>query len=80
MSRTLFDMRHTHPAQNRKTMRLHAPALIVPGGGDQSHAVSAARYLAECLPKAEYWDVPVDGQTEERVAPRLLQFLDAIKP
>jgi len=30
-----------------------------------SHATSAARYLEECLPGAEYWDVlPEDKQSE----------------
>lgn len=80
MSRTLFDRDTAPGAEPEDMMRLDTPALIVPGGGDQSHAVSAARYLAECLPKAEYWDVPVDGQTEQSVAPRLLHFLDSIKP
>ncbi len=54
---------------------LDIPALIVPGH-DASHATSAARYLEECLPRAEYWDVPVDGQTEDTVPARLLAFLD----
>ena len=80
MSRTLFDRDTAPGAEAEDLMRLEAPALIVPGGGDQSHAVSAARYLAECLPKADYWDIPLDGQTEESVAPRLLHFLDSIKP
>ena len=46
-------------------MGLDIPALIVPGH-DASHATSAARYLEECLPHAEYWDVPVAEQTEGR--------------
>jgi hypothetical protein len=33
--------------------------------------------LQECLPHAEYWDVPVTEQTEERASARLLEFLDA---
>jgi pimeloyl-ACP methyl ester carboxylesterase len=79
LSRTLFDRDTAPGAEPEDLMRLDTPAFIVPGG-DQSHAVSAARYLEECLPKAEYWDVPVEGQTEEVVAPRLLRFLDSIKP
>ena len=35
----------------------------------------AARYFHECLPKSEYWDVPVAAQTEEATAPRLIEFL-----
>jgi hypothetical protein len=46
-------------------------------GQDTSHATSAARYLEECLPIAEYWDVPVAEQTEETVPARILKFLDA---
>jgi hypothetical protein len=49
--------------------------LIVPGN-DASHATSAAKYLGECLPRATYWDVPVDEQTEERTSARLLSFLE----
>jgi hypothetical protein len=56
-------------------LRLDIPALIVPGK-DASHATSAARYLEECLPRSEYWDVPPDGQTEDTFPPRLLEFLD----
>lgn len=77
-SRTMFDRDTAPGAEPEDLMRLGTPALIVPGG-DQSHAISAARYLAECLPNAEYWDVAVDDQTEETVAPRLLRFLDSIK-
>jgi hypothetical protein len=50
------------------------PALIVPGR-DKSHATSAARYLEECLPRAEYWDIAVDGQTEDTVPRRIVEFL-----
>jgi len=50
--------------------------LVVPGH-DKSHATSAARYLEECLPRAEYWDVAVDDQTEANVPPRMIEFLAA---
>ena len=50
------------------------PALIVPGQ-DAAHATSAARYLEECLPRAEYWDVPVAEQTEATAPARVLEFL-----
>ena len=59
-------------------MRLDIPALVVPGR-DNFHATSAARYLEECLPKAEYWDVPVEKQTEDVTAARVLEFLDKQK-
>lgn len=75
MGRTLVDRDTAPGAEPEDLMRLDVPALVVPGQ-DASHATSAARYLQECLPRAEYWDVPVAGQTEETVAPRLLEFLD----
>ena len=74
MARSLFDRDTAPGAEPEDLLRLDIPALIVPGH-DPSHATSAARYLEECLPKSEYWDVPVDGQTEETVPSRLLDFL-----
>ena len=75
MARTLFDRDTAPGAEPEDLMRLDLPALIVPGA-DASHATSAARYLAECLPKSEYWDVPPDGQTEETAPKRVGEFLD----
>jgi pimeloyl-ACP methyl ester carboxylesterase len=75
MSRTLFD-RDTAPGpEPEDLLRCGIPAFIVPGH-DATHATSAARYLEECLPKSEYWDVLPEAQTEETVPARLLQFLD----
>jgi hypothetical protein len=51
--------------------------LIVPGQ-DASHATSAARYLQECLPRSEYWDVPVAEQGEANTPARILEFLDQV--
>ncbi len=56
---------------------LEIPALVVPGQ-DNSHATSAARYLQECLPRAEYWDIPVAEQTQTTVQRRLVDFLAQI--
>ena len=75
MARTLFDRDTAPGAEPEDLMRLDIPALIVPGR-DAAHATSAARYLEECLPRAEYWDVPVAGQTEETAPKRLLEFLE----
>jgi pimeloyl-ACP methyl ester carboxylesterase len=75
MARTLFDRDTAPGAEPEDLLQLDIPALVVPGR-DPSHATSAARYLEECLPKSEYWDVPVAGQTEETVPQRLLEFLD----
>ncbi len=74
MGSALFDRDTAPGAEPEDLLRLDIPAFIVPGH-DESHATSAARYLEECLPKSEYWDVPVDDQTEARIAPRLLEFL-----
>jgi pimeloyl-ACP methyl ester carboxylesterase len=75
-ARTLFDRDTAPGAEPEDLLRLDIPALVVPGC-DASHATSAARYLHECLPKAQYWDVPVDQQSEENTPPRLLEFLTA---
>jgi len=69
--------RDTAPgAEPEDMLKLATPALIVPGK-DQAHATSAARYLEECLPAAEYWDVLPDAQTEQNAPARLLEFLTA---
>jgi hypothetical protein len=75
MARTLFDRDTAPGAEPEDLLRLDIRTLIIPGR-DVSHATSAARYLEECLPRSEYWDVPVAGQTEESVPSRLLDFLD----
>jgi pimeloyl-ACP methyl ester carboxylesterase len=75
MGRTLIDRDTAPGAEAEDLMRLDIPALVVPGH-DASHATSAARYLEECLPRAEYWDVPVVEQTEEPTNARLMEFLD----
>jgi hypothetical protein len=72
---SLFDRDTAPGAAPEQLFQLDTPALIVPGR-DKSHATSAARYLEECLPRAEYWDIAVDDQTEETVPPRILRFLD----
>ena len=74
VARTLFDRDTAPGAEPEDLMRLDIPALIVPGR-DAAHATSAARYLEECLPRSEYWDVPVAGQTEEATNERVLEFL-----
>jgi pimeloyl-ACP methyl ester carboxylesterase len=75
MARTLLDRDTAPGAEPEDLLRLDIRSLIVPGR-DASHATSAARYLEECLPRSEYWDIPVAGQTEESVPTRVLQFLD----
>jgi pimeloyl-ACP methyl ester carboxylesterase len=77
MSRALFDRDTAPGAEPEDLLQLEIPAFIVPGH-DASHATSAARYLEECLPKAEYWDVPVEAQTEETTNIRMLEFLTKV--
>jgi pimeloyl-ACP methyl ester carboxylesterase len=76
MCRALFDRDTSPGAEPEDLFKLEIPALIVPGR-DASHATSAARYLEECLPRAEYWDVLPDAQTEDTARARLLRFLAA---
>jgi pimeloyl-ACP methyl ester carboxylesterase len=77
MARTLYDRDTAPGAEPEDLLRLDIPALIVPGS-DAAHATSAARYLEECLPGAQYWDVPVEGQTEQTAPARVLEFLDSV--
>ena len=77
MSRSLFD-RDTVPGPEPEDLLVsEIPALIVPGE-DSSHAPSAARYLQECLPCNEYWDVPVAAQTAETAPARVIDFLASL--
>jgi hypothetical protein len=74
MGRTLIDRDTAPGAEPEDLFRLLIPTLIVPGN-DQSHAISAARYLQECLGQSEYWDVSVQQQTEQTAPARMLEFL-----
>jgi pimeloyl-ACP methyl ester carboxylesterase len=74
MARVQFGRDTVPGPEPEELMCLDVPALIVPGQ-DKSHATSAARYLEECLPRAEYWDMPVSGQTEDTAPARVLRFL-----
>jgi pimeloyl-ACP methyl ester carboxylesterase len=75
MARTLFDRDTAPGAEPEDLLQLDIPALVVPGS-DDSHATSAARYLQECLPRSDYWDVPVAEQTEANAPMRVREFLD----
>jgi pimeloyl-ACP methyl ester carboxylesterase len=69
--------RDTAPgAEPEDLMKVQVPALVIPGH-DESHATSAARYLQECLPKSEYWDVPPEAQTADNAPQRVMRFLEA---
>ena len=76
IGRTLFDRDTAPGAEPEDLMRLDLPTLVVPGH-DDSHATSAARYVEECLPRAEYWDVMPPDQTPDNTPQRILEFLAA---
>jgi pimeloyl-ACP methyl ester carboxylesterase len=77
MARGLLDRDTAPGAEPEDLLRLQIPALVVPGR-DASHATSAARYLEECLPNSEYWDVAPAEQTEANAPARLLEFLGKV--
>ena len=77
MSRLLFDRDTVPGAEPEDLLTLDIPALIVPGE-DSSHAPSGARYLQECLPAAQYWDVPVAEQTADTAPARVIEFLESV--
>ena len=75
MVRNLFDRDTAPGAEPEDLLQARHPRAGHPRP-DASHATSAARYLEECLPKSEYWDVPVAEQTEDNSAKRVMEFLD----
>jgi pimeloyl-ACP methyl ester carboxylesterase len=75
MARQLFDRDTVPGPEPEQLLALDIPTLVVPGQ-DASHATSAARYLEECLPRSEYWDVPVAEQTADTAPARVLAFLE----
>lgn len=77
MSRLLFDRDTVPGAEPEDLLALDIPALIVPGE-DSSHAPSAARYLQECIPASQYWDVPVAEQTIQTAPARVIEFLGSV--
>jgi pimeloyl-ACP methyl ester carboxylesterase len=74
IARVMYDRDTVPGAEPEDLLALDVPALIV-SGQDSSHATSAARYLEECLPRSDYWDVPVSAQTADTAPGRVLQFL-----
>jgi pimeloyl-ACP methyl ester carboxylesterase len=77
LSRVMFDRDTVPGAEPEDLLVCDVPALVVPGQ-DSSHATSAARYLQECLPEAEYWDVPVAEQTAQAAPARVIEFLESV--
>ena len=77
MARALLDRDTAPGAEAEELLQLDVPTLVVPGQ-DASHATSAARYLQECLPGAEYWDATPAAQTETTAPARVLKFLASV--
>ena len=78
MVRSLLDRDTSPGAEPEAMLRLDIPTLIVPGA-DASHATSAARYMEECIPGSEYWNVPTSEQSEADTNARVLAFLDKVE-
>lgn len=74
MGRTLFDLDTIPGAAADMLAGLDIPALVVPGN-DANHATSAALYLADFLPRAQYWAAMPEEQTDETAPQRVLEFL-----
>ena len=76
MPRGLIDRDTSPGAEPEDLVRLDIKTLIIPGA-DFSHATSAARYLQECIPGSDYWDIPVPQLTAENTNKRVIDFLKA---
>jgi len=76
MPRGLIDRDTSPGAEPEDLVRLDIKTLIIPGA-DFSHATSAARYLQECIPGSDYWDIPVPQLTAENTNKRVIDFLEA---
>jgi pimeloyl-ACP methyl ester carboxylesterase len=71
---SLFDRDTIPGAEPEELMALKLPALILPGHTN-FHATSYARYLEECIPGAEYWDVHLESQPPDHIRDQILVFL-----
>lgn len=76
--RTLFDRDTAPGAEPEELLGIKVPALVIPGD-DPSHATSAAHYLRECLPRAEFWNVMPPEQTTEKVCDRIVEFCEKLR-
>ncbi|MBX2835509.1 MAG: alpha/beta hydrolase [Gammaproteobacteria bacterium] len=76
MLRGLIDRDSAPGAEPEQLMTLQIPTLIVPGA-DKFHATSAARFLQECIPNAQYWDASPKEQTEVSAPARVIDFLQS---
>lgn len=77
MPRVLMDRDSVPGFEPEDLMRLDIPTLIIPGR-DNAHALSAARFIEECSPRAQFWDTTPEEQTEATAPARILQFLGSL--
>ena len=75
MYKGLLDRDTSPGAEPEDLLKLNIRTLIIPGN-DDAHATSAAMYLHECIKGSEYWNVPVDCQTEKSSSSNILNFLE----
>jgi pimeloyl-ACP methyl ester carboxylesterase len=71
--RTLFDRDTAVGAEPEEIMAMKMPTLVMPGD-DPAHATSAAHFVRELHPKAQFWPVMPPDQAPERVRDRILEF------
>jgi pimeloyl-ACP methyl ester carboxylesterase len=71
--RSLFDRDTAPGAEPEEVLAVKAPSLLIPGD-DPSHATSAAHYLRELLPNADFWNLMPPEQTTQKVCDRILEF------
>ena len=75
--RTLFDRDTAPGAEPEEIMGMTMPALIM-AGDDPAHALSAAHYVKELLPKPQLWPIVPPNQNSDNVRERILEFRRAV--
>ena len=73
---TLFDRDTIPGAEPEELMALKVSAIILPGH-TTNHGTSCARYLEECIPDSQYWNVDLESQPPELIRDHILEFLSA---
>jgi pimeloyl-ACP methyl ester carboxylesterase len=71
---SLFDRDTIPGADPEELMALKVPAVILPGHTD-NHATSCARFLEECIPGSQYWNVHLESQAPDRIRDHIHDFL-----
>ena len=71
--RGLFDRETAPGADPEEVLGVKFPSLVIPGD-DPSHATSAAHYLRELLPRAQFWNIMPPEQTTRAVCDKIMEF------